>query len=188
MSNARRKIVVPLIVVGIVLMTSLAALRVTGLIIPFSVPTGGMAPAISPRDHVLMEGFSFLARKPRRGDIVVFKTDGIESLESGNVYLKRVVGEPGDQLRIVAGKLYVNEKPVDMKNRLGEIHYVFLPFSRFLTSTNDTATVPDGSFFVLGDNSTNSADSRIWGCLPSKNVKGRILFCYWPLGRFGGVP
>src|SRR5262249_47581786 len=74
-------------------------LRLLGLICPFSIPAGSMAPALARGDRVFMEGFSFLSRKPRRGDIVVFKTQDNPFLEP-NTYVDRVVGEPGDQLRI----------------------------------------------------------------------------------------
>ena len=135
----------------------------------------------------MMEGLTFLSRKPRRGDVVVFKTDGIAALPPATFYVKRIAGEPRDRLRISSGKLYVNDQQVAINNKTGEIHYVFLPGSTYLTSSNDTATVPDGHYFVLRDNSGNSADSRIWGFLPSKNVMGRISFCFWPPQSVGAV-
>ena len=100
----RRGILIGLaLLVGVVL----ASLRPLGLIRPFSVPTGAMTPAISRGDHFMMEGFTFLVRKPHRGDIIVFRTDGIASIPAATIYIKRVVGEPGERLRISGGKLYV---------------------------------------------------------------------------------
>lgn len=146
-----------------------------------------MAPAISRGDHFMMEGFSYLLRKPHRGDIIVFKTDGIASLPADTIYIKRVAGEPGERLRIADGKLYVNDTRVSLKNSAGEIHYTFLSGSRYLGSSNDTVTVPEGHYFVLGDNSANSPDSRSWGFVPAKSILGRASLCFWPPSRFGAV-
>src|SRR5213075_1119680 len=67
-------------------------LRVTGLLRPFSIPSDAMLPAVSKGDHVMMEGISFLARNPRRGDIVVFSAEALPTLPPDQMYLKRVVG------------------------------------------------------------------------------------------------
>jgi signal peptidase I len=82
-----------------------------------------MAPAVSPGDHVMMEGITYLTRNPSRGEVVVFKTDGIDSLPPGQIYVKRVAGEPGDSLRISDGKLFVNGQRVALSNAVGEITY-----------------------------------------------------------------
>ena len=145
-----------------------------------------MSPAISAGDHVMMEGLSFLVRKPRRGDIVVFKADGLASLPSGTLYLKRVAGEPGDRLRIADGNLYINDKHVALSNALGEIAY-HLPAGAADRADQTDLTVPDGHYFLLGDNSANSHDSRFWGCVPAKSICGRVAFCYWPASRVGCV-
>ncbi len=145
-----------------------------------------MTPAVAVGDHVMMEGMTFLARKPRLGDIVVFKTEGIASLPTGQFYIKRIAGEPGDHVRIAEGKLFINDKQVALSNFRGEIIYDLPPVNAMFTATTNL-TVPDGRFFVLGDNATNSFDSRFWGSVPRENIAGRILFCYWPPQRFGSV-
>jgi signal peptidase I len=142
-----------------------------------------MTPAVAAGDHVMMEGVTFLSREPRRGDIIVYKTDGIAALPPAQIYLKRVAGEPGDQLRIAAGKLFINDNQVSLSNAVGEIVYDLTPG----LMTNTDVTVPSGCYFVLGDNSTNSFDSRFWGSVPRENIIGRIAFCYWPAGRIGEV-
>jgi signal peptidase I len=182
--SLRRKVIVALV---IVLALALASLRPLGLIRPFKVPTGAMTPAVSPGDHFMMEGFTFLARKPHRGDIIVFKTDGIQSLPANEIFIKRVAGKPGERLQISDGKLYVNGTHVPVSNAAGEIQYVFIPGLKYLSSNTDSVTVPDGHYFVLGDNSSNSADSRSWGFVPANNIMGRAFFCYWPPGRLGNV-
>lgn len=184
--DRRSKLLIGLALIPAVFVGALILLRILGLVRPFSVPTGAMTPAVSAGDHVMMEGMTFVARKPRRGDVVVFKTDGIASLPPATIHVKRVAGEPGDHLRISDGKLYVNDKHVALSNVTGEIAY-FLPLRAETFSLKTDVTVPDGHYFVLGDNSTNSFDSRFWGSVPSENILGRILFCYWPPQRVGGV-
>jgi signal peptidase I len=179
----RRILIGPALLVGVIL----GSLRPLGLIRPFSVPTVAMTPAIARGDHIMMEGVTFLVRKPQRGDIVVFRRDGIASLPADAIYNKRVVGEPGERLSISDGKLYVNGRHVALRNGSGEIHYVFLPGSTYLASADDTVTVPEGHYFVLGDNSSNSSDSRNWGFLPATNVMGRVSVCFWPPSRIGAV-
>ena len=112
--SLRSKVFIGLALVPVFFVCALIVLRVCGQVRPFSVPTGAMTPAVSAGDHVMMEGLTFLARNPRRGDIVVFKTDGIASVPPGTFYVKRVAGEPGDHVRISEGKLFVNEKQVTL--------------------------------------------------------------------------
>jgi signal peptidase I len=116
--------------------------------------------------------------------MVVFKTDGIPYLPSGTPYVKRVAGEPGEHIRITEGKLYVNDVLTVISNAAGAIVYQLPPH---IEPANTDLTVPDGCYFVLGDNSTNSSDSRTWGCVPRQNIIGRIVFCHWPLNRIGTV-
>lgn len=165
----------------------LLLLRITGLLRPFSVPTGGMSPSITKGDHVMMEGVTFFARKPRRGDIVVFKTDGLPSVPENQIYVQRVVGLPGEQLRLWDGKLLVNEVPVSVVNETGEIHYASMPISTYLKSSNDTVNVPTDHYFLLGDNTMNSFDGRFYGVVLHASVEGRILLCYWPPKHVGLV-
>jgi len=184
--DRRSRVLIGLALVIGVFVTTLGILRGVGLIRPFSVPTGAMAPAIVRGDHMVMERITFLTRKPRRGDIAVFKTDNIEQLPPATIYLKRIAGEPGEHLRISEGKLYINDKHVPLRNALGEIAYD-LPLRAARMASNLDVTVPLGQYYVLGDNSSNSSDSRFWGCVPAENIIGRIGFRYWPPQRVGRV-
>ena len=167
------------------LVATLIVLRLCGLLRPFAVPTGGMTPAVSAGDHVVMEDITFLSREPRRGDIVLFKTDGIPTLPPAQFYVKRVAGQPGDHLQISDGNLFINEKQVWLSNNEGRITYDLPPY--FGASVQTNVTVPNDCYFVIGDNSTNSLDSRFWGSLPRANIIGRVPFCYWPPHRMGAV-
>ena len=182
----KSRVLIGLGILGGVAVAALLILRVFGLARPFSVPTGAMSPTISPGDHVLMEGVTFLVRKPRRGEVIVFKTDSIASLPAGQFWIKRVAGVPGDRLGISGGKLYINDKHVALSNEVGEISYL-LPTGAERMAPLTNVTVPIGLYYVLGDNATNSYDSRFWGFVPAKNILGRVAFCYWPSERVGGV-
>jgi signal peptidase I len=138
-----------------------------------------------------MEDFTYQFRQPRRGDIVVFKSDGIALLTPPSRYIKRVAGQPGERVRLSDDRLFINDKLTILSNDFGRITYeapVFPPgvaFRMFSTQTN--VTVPDATYFLLGDEATNSYDSRFFGCVPRENITGRIWLCYWPPERVGLV-
>jgi len=181
------KILVGLAVISASLLGALIVLRVCGLVRPFSVPTGAMTPAVSAGDHILMENLTFLFTRPRRADIVVFKTDSIASLPPAQNYVKRIAGEPGDHVRISEGRLFVNDMHVSLSNAVGEIVYELPPHDAASASAQTDVAVPSGHYFVLGDNSTNSLDSRFYCGVARGNIMGRVVFCDWPPWRIGGV-
>jgi signal peptidase I len=186
----RLKVVIALGIIFILLAAGLVALRLAGLVRPFYVPAEGMSPTISAGDHILMEAITYLNRIPGNGDVVVFTTDGITDgwLPKDQYYIKRIAGSPRDSLQVIDGKLFVNGRHVALTNGNGDtVVYGAIPGARYLSSSNDTVTVPDHCYFVIGDNATNSLDSRWWGFLRARSIKGRVVFCYWPPGKIGMV-
>lgn len=182
------KVLLGLGVFGLLLVAGLVVLRIAGWLIPFRVPTGAMAPAVAPGDMVLMEGLSYRSAKPRRGDIVVFRTEGLGPMvPADQVWLKRVVGLPGEEVRIDDGRLFINGRLCEIANAQGVIRYLNQGRGALLRTTPETVVVPSGRYLVLGDNSANSLDSRYWGFLPEANICGRVFFCYAPGGRIGRV-
>ncbi len=168
------------IAAAVAMLAMLLAVYASGVVRAFHITGASMTPEIVPGDYVVMERFAFSLRKPRRGDLVVFKADRLPPLPDGIVLPKRLVGLPGDHLRLADVKLYVNEQPVPFRNRHGEIPYVSLPGSAYLASASQTVTVPEGHYVLLGDNSVNSLDSRICGFVSAESILGRMWLCYWP--------
>lgn len=140
---------------------------------PFLVPTGSMEPTLLPGDHVLVDKLAYRHRGPARGDLVVFRAP-----RTGELLLKRVVGVGGDQVGIEDGVLHVNGRArVEpfVNQRLLDGDY-FGPVA-----------VPRGDVFVMGDDRSNSVDSRRFGPVPASRVLGRADLRIWPPGRIGGL-
>jgi signal peptidase I len=138
----------------------------------FWIPSGSMIPTLEIGDRVLVNKFIYRFTDPSRGDIIVF-----ESVDNSNEDLiKRVVGLPGDRIAVRGGKLFVNgerqREPYTNKK---------LPDRSFYAQTR----VPKNHVFVMGDNRGNSADSRVFGPLPEKNIEGEAFLRFWPPDRIG---
>ena len=154
----------------------------------FKIPTGSMKPNLLVGDHLIVNKFIFapaasgieralLPMRPiERGDIVVFKYPE----EPERDFIKRVIGLPGDTLELQNQTLLVNGQPLDEPYA----HYLFPPAADGQMEADvrrkyGPVTVPDGHYFMMGDNRDDSQDSRFWGFLPASYVKGRALFIYW---------
>lgn len=131
-----------------------------------------MAPHIASGEFVLINTIAYRMGAPARGDIIAFHHDG----PTPETYIKRVIGLPGDRIRIDRGTVYVNGA------RLQE-PYVRYPDGRSFPEV----TVPPNSLYVLGDNRADSDDSRFWGFVPESAVLGKAMFGIWPLGRVGAL-
>ena len=162
---------------------------------------------LSQGDHLFVNRFSYHFSNPKRGDIVVFTTEGLKEDASGSpltkvgfYYVKRMIGMPGDTLKVMDNnKLYVKTKNSDK----------FVPITAFNIPAIDRiysgkggyqghfavgrlaagkeVKVPKECYFMLGDNSAFSADSRYWGFVPRRNIVGKALFVFWPFSRRWGI-
>ena len=154
----------------------------------FKIPTGSMKPNLLVGDHLIVNKFIFAPaifgierallpmRAIRRGDIVVFKFPE----EPERDFIKRVIGLPGDTLELRNQTVLINGQPLTESYA----HYLFPPAAEGqmngdLRRKYGPVTVPDGHYFMMGDNRDDSQDSRFWGFLPQSYVKGRALFIYW---------
>ena len=177
---------------SIVVAVILALFIRTFVVQAFKIPTGSMENNLLIGDHLLVNKYVFgparswvervllPSARPRRGDIVVFKYPE----EPDRDFIKRVIGLPGDTLEVRQKKVYVNGEALDE------------PYAHYMDAASTAAehrefiaadvrerfgpvTVPEGQYFVMGDNRDNSQDSRYWGFLPRDYIKGRALVIYW---------
>lgn len=128
-----------------------------------------MAPTLVPGNRVLVTKFYYRFYRPQHGDIIVFR---YPSNKKKNL-IKRVMALPGETIRIENGLVYINGVPLQ-GDRFNRVY-----FNTGYYGKGEQA-VPENSYFVLGDNSRNSDDSRFWGYVPLKNILGRAFLVYWP--------
>ena len=150
-------------------------------------------------DHLFVDRVSYHFREPRRGDVVVFVTEGLPCRDRGYFYIKRLMGMPGDTLKIVESQLYVKEKDSDefvpaSKLGISHIDKIYSGKGAYhghlavgLLSEGCELYIPKNSYFMLGDNSVNSSDSRAWGFVPRQNIIGRAFIVFWPFSRRWGL-
>lgn len=172
--------------------TILALFVTTYVVHPMTVPTPSMVPTILVGDRLLIDKFSirngFQAGLPvvpsrpiHRGDVIVFKYP----VNPEVLYVKRVVGLPGESLEIINKVVHINGVPLDEPYKFHQDRYVYeRPGAAFYVgdSKRDNfgpVQIPPGHYFMMGDNRDDSADSRYWGTLSSDLVVGRPLFIFW---------
>jgi signal peptidase I len=174
---------------SIVIAVILALFVRTWVVQAFKIPTGSMENNLLIGDHLLVNKFIFAPaatslerkllpeREVRRGDVVVFKYPD----EPERDFIKRVIGLPGETLELRNKKVFVNGRELEE------------PYVHFLEPASDAGEitsfdvrerygpvrVPEGQYFVMGDNRDNSQDSRYWGFLPRSYIKGKALMIYW---------
>jgi signal peptidase I len=165
----------------------LALIIRTFIIQPFKIPTGSMEPTLIPGDRILVLRYAYGLRipftfkrvakfkHPVTGDIVVFNYPE----DTKRAFIKRCIGLPGEEVEIKNGEIRIDRKQV--KNpAINKVYY----YNRGEYGKEETALkIPDNAYFVLGDNSASSKDSRYWGTLDDKYLIGKAVMIYWPINR-----
>lgn len=173
---------------------------------PFKIPSGSMIPTLLVGDQIFVNKFIYglripftktriwEGRNPKRGEVIIFLYPRDESLD----YIKRVVGLPGDRVRVNGKEVYINDQlvpkemfsiPQGENADFPEWEYLKIfrenldnhpHFAQYEGSfgLDKEYVVPPGHYFVMGDNRDNSADSREWGFVPRENIKGRAMFIW----------
>jgi signal peptidase I len=183
---------------------------------PFQIPSGSMIPTLKVGDFILVNKYSYGLRlpvlgtkvtsfgSPKRGDVMVFFPPNDD-----RYFIKRVIGLPGDKIKIVNNQLYVNgEAAKQTALSVASSDPRFILASEELTGVNHqmqkgqipgrlgrnfSISVPQGHYFMMGDNRDNSSDSRVWGPVPEKNIVGKavLVWMHWEsfrhLPSFAGV-
>ena len=185
--SLKKKSVIRDWVESIIIAFLLALVIRTFLVQAFKIPTGSMRMTLIEGDLILVNKFIYGAkipftnlrlpalRPPKRGDVIVF----IYPEDKSKDFIKRLVGLPGDLVEIKGGSIYINDKPIS-EEIFNQIYY----YNRGqLALPGQMMVVPADSYFVLGDNSATSKDSRYWGFVPKNNLLGKAIIIYWPLHR-----
>ena len=178
---------------------------------PFQIPSSSMVPTLKVGDFILVNKWTYGIRlpvvrnkiielnSPERGDVMVFFPPHEE-----RYFIKRVVGLPGDEIHVLNGVLYINgdkmtqkiladEEPaprsvVMTEDLTGVEHAIQKRLLPTRLSQNFTAVVPDGHYFMMGDNRDNSSDSRVWGPVPEDRIVGRAFARWMFWDKFLSLP
>ncbi len=160
----------------------------------YNIPSGSMKPTLLVGDFILVNKLVYDLSEPKRGDIVVFKWPVNPKID----FIKRIIGMPGDVIEVKDYQVYINGKPLPLK-KVGEVyedgnkklifeetlpngvkHKIALYEDPIMLRKDVPQTViPDGYYFVMGDNRDNSEDSRYWGFLPRENIVGKAFVVYF---------
>lgn len=147
---------------------------------PHEIKGISMEPNFHDNEYILTDKISYRLHTPVRGDVVIFKAPVNPDVD----YIKRVIGLPGDHVKIQNGFVYVNGEKLK-EDYLRDSTFLF-PGS-FLTEGVEI-TISAGKIFLLGDNRPHSSDSRQFGPVPIDSIVGRAFFRYWPINVLGVLP
>ncbi len=172
---------------AIVIALVLALVIRTFVVQAFKIPSGSMIKTLLIGDHILVNKFIYGVRnpfsrelwisggEPHRGDVVVF----IYPLDRTKDFIKRVIGLPGDTVEVRNKQVYVNGELFPDPPGVQHTDPNIIPGSIQPRDNMGPVTVPKGHLFVMGDNRDQSYDSRFWGFVPMKDVKGKAFIIYW---------
>jgi signal peptidase I len=154
---------------------------------PYRIPSSSMEPTLHCArpgdgcegrfsDRVLACRICYRFESPKRGDIIVFNTppEAANRCGTGGVYVKRLIGLPGDTWEERDGIVYIDHKPLDEP---------YIHADRRDTQTHGPRLIPAGQYFFMGDNRNMSCDSRMWGTVPRDDLIGKVIAVYWPPTR-----
>ena len=146
---------------------------------PHQVKGASMEPNYQDEDYLLTDKVSYRFHEPERGDVVIFRAPKNRELD----YIKRVIGLSGEKVRITNGAVFINGQQLKEDYLASSTGYAgsFLP-------PGEEFLVPQGEYFVMGDNRPHSSDSREWGTVSKEDIIGKAWLRYWPPPTFGLVP
>jgi signal peptidase I len=134
----------------------------------FRIPAGSMQPTLEIGDKLIADMRAYNKKLPARGDLVVFRYPPNESI----LYVKRVIGLPGEKLELVGRMVYINGQPL-------KENYVQYVYPESINEHWGPYIIPKSNYFMLGDNRDNSQDSRFWGYVSQSKIIGQACYLYW---------
>ena len=165
--------------IGVWLRDLIISLAISAFVIiflyqPVKVEGVSMMPSLEDQERIFVNKFVYRLEPIERGDIVVFRYPR----DPSKSYIKRVIGMAGDRIRIDGGHVYVNDEALDED---------YVPPAYTDSRSYPEITVPERSFFVLGDHRSMSSDSREFGPVDQSLIYGKAVFGYWPMDKLGRV-
>lgn len=152
----------------------------TFVIQAFKIPSGSMRPTLLEGDKLFVNKYVYRFEPPKRGDIIVFKYPSDPKKD----FIKRLVASGGETVEIRDGKIWIDGKVLEDPDSFGKFYYYnHDPYG----GPDEKIKIPENMYYVLGDNSANSTDSRFWGFVPKSNVLGKAVFRWWPPKRIGTI-
>lgn len=171
-----------------IIVATVLALTIRSFVVqPFKIPTGSMRQTLLEGDRILVNRFIyglripfttirfFKFKYPQPGDVIVFNYP--EDVE--RAFIKRMIAKEGDTVEIKGGAIYINGEKFEHPSVKNIYYYNRGTYG----SIDQKITVPENSYYVLGDNSGSSKDSRYWGFVDDKYLIGKAFLIYWPLNR-----
>lgn len=170
-----------LVIVGAIL---LALVVKVFLLQAFYIPSLSMSPTLRVGDRVLVNKLSYRLHDVNRGDVIVFERPASETSSTIPDLIKRVVGLPGESISFIDGAVYVDGKRLD-ESYLSDGTVTSSANAPNKCTAEAPCVVPSGQIWVMGDNRSDSKDSRYFGSIDESTIVGRAFVTVWPLGRFG---
>ncbi len=142
---------------------------------PHEVIGSSMYPTYKDGEYLMANKIVYKLSEPKRGDVIIFKYSDTQD------FIKRIIGLPGDQVMLKDGYIYINGNKLDESGYLDSS--VYTNGGEYLHE-GETITVPEGQYFVCGDNRQHSSDSRTFGPIEKANIKGKAWIVYFPFSNF----
>ncbi|MGE4478381.1 MAG: signal peptidase I [Deferribacterales bacterium] len=153
------------------------AMVIKGLLLQtYTIPSESMYSTLKVGDFLVLNRLEYIFSGPEKGDVVVFEYP----LEPNKDFIKRVIGTPGDRIKMIDKQLYINGELQNEEYRRVNSQEP-LPAAISTKDNFEEFTVPEGKYFMMGDNRDNSYDSRFWGFVDEDKIKGKALMIYWSM-------
>jgi signal peptidase I len=165
---------------GIVVILAIMVMIYLFIMSPQEINGQSMDPTFHNGEYILTNKVEYKITDPKRGDVVIFKSPRNKEID----YIKRIIGLPGDRVRLTNNKYYINDVMLDESAYLASDIVVF--GGTYLPEGQEI-TVPEGTYFVSGDNRPHSSDSREFGPIAKEDFIGKALFRYYPFDRVGAI-
>jgi signal peptidase I len=154
---------------GIAVVLITGVFTYSNLVNPIRAVGSSMGPNYPTNTYYLLDKVSYKLEQPKRGDVVVFHSPN----QPNTQYFKRIIGLPGEKVNIINGYVYINGEKLYEPYSMGSTE------SKSYPALDLSIIVPDNSFYVLGDNRTESTDSRDFGFVTKEDILGKVSICYW---------